>query len=93
MGKVYMVMRPLRENNAYDNTYLPDHLLPDGATKDLGSDYGERLLRARSTWQRTTPWPAASRQLQRCPARRLTRTPSCALKRTRCAPAPWSWLT
>jgi hypothetical protein len=79
---VYLAMRPLRENNAFDTYLLPDHLLVDGATKDLGSDYGERLLRARSTWQRTTSWPAASRQLQSCPARRLTRTP-----------APWSWLT
>ena len=48
MGKVYLVMRPLRENNAFDTYLLPDHLLVDGATKDLGSDYGERLLRART---------------------------------------------
>jgi hypothetical protein len=36
MGKVYLVMRPLRGNNAFDTYLLPDNLLLDGATKDQG---------------------------------------------------------
>jgi hypothetical protein len=39
----------------------------------------------------TTPWRATLPPLPTCLATGWTTTPSCALRRTHCAPAPWSW--
>ena len=75
MGKVYMVMRPLRENNAYDNTYLPDHLLPDGATKDLGSDNGELLLRARTYLAAHYPLASCLQAIAEVPGAQIDQDP------------------
>jgi hypothetical protein len=48
MGKTYLVMHRVSSNNAFDNFLMPDNLLLDAASEDLGRDYGARLLLARS---------------------------------------------
>jgi hypothetical protein len=48
MGKTYCVMFGLGANNAFDSYLLPNELLVDGAANDLGADYAQRLLRART---------------------------------------------
>jgi hypothetical protein len=89
-GTTFCRLFPLSANNAFDNHLLPNHLLLDGATKDLGRDYAERLLRTRAYRGSTTPWQAACTPLQTCLARGRTSRPSCALRPSPCAPAPWS---
>jgi hypothetical protein len=48
MGKTYCVMYGLGANNAFDSYLLPNELLVDAAANDLGADYAQRLLRART---------------------------------------------
>ena len=91
MGKTYGVMYPLGSNNAFDSYLLPTDLLVDGASSDLGRDYAERLLRVNNYLGEHHPWRAAFAPLQTCLARTLTSTPTCALRRSHCAAAPWSW--
>ena len=48
MGKTHLVMHRVSSNNAFDNFLMPDNLLLDTASEDLGRDYGARLLLARN---------------------------------------------
>jgi hypothetical protein len=59
---------PLGGNKAFDNYLLPNHLLLDGATKDLGRDYAERLLRTHAYLSEYHP------------VQQPVRLPTCALR-------------
>jgi hypothetical protein len=75
MGRAYCVMRPLSGNNAFDNHLLPDNLLVDGATNDLGKDYAERLLRVRTYLAQRHPLAQRLKAIADVPGERFDLNP------------------
>jgi hypothetical protein len=74
-GTTYCRMFPLSANNAFDNHLLPNHLLLDGATKDLGKDYAERLLRTRAYLRECHPLASSLCAIADVPGERVDLTP------------------
>jgi hypothetical protein len=74
-GTTFCRLFPLSANNAFDNHLLPNHFLLDGATKDLGRDYAERLLRTRAYLREHHPLASSLYAIAVVPGERADLTP------------------
>ncbi len=91
-GKTYLVvLYNMSKKNDFDLHLLPDNLLVDGATNDLGSVYAARLLRTRKYLRQRHPLVRHLATLADMTGVVVDLNPYLRMEAGAFCEVPWSW--